>query len=848
ASDEHSAIDFVRVNGVNATSSDDFATWQAAVVLEPESVNSIEAVVQDNSGNFVVIDSILVAHADTSIPSVSVTTPSASGAQTAGDTMFLGGVATDASSTIAAVRVNGVDAMSAGNATDLSQWSLEVSLSLGVNTFNIEAEDASGNVSDAINFTVERVASLSNPPPTASIVFPPNNTKATSQFITVRGTADDTDGIAWLSVNGTPATTSDEFSNWQAVIPLTHGDEFMLTVDAQDNQGGVGTAIARNGLGVAQGFGAISFKQDISQQMESSRLENAVYTFYRVFSGGPDEIIKTNLDTGESGVVSGPTVGNGPELDLISFVLNADETKIYGVADQGFARKHIVEIDIASGDRIVYALNLDESLTVAGVASHADNGSCYVSVRSGVDSYEAVYEFNTSTQVLNIVLDDVETLSSFDDIWYITNGSGATTTSEMKFDHTNNRLLLLIESLANTEGVEFLSYDVVSEVVSVLPINYDTGLSPFNDFGFSALTHDGTTVFGRAGSNSRMYKFDIATQLMSLWYEVSTDGSDPSNIYHLATQSSDATALVSSLNGLYLIAEDGSVQTSITLSNGNGESLSLNALVIDESRSRIVAGQSSKLYSIDLATGDRVLIDPSFSGLVNSMALFDSDQKILIGRSNALPYILDLTTDIGSAVPDDTMADPLNQPYVAEYDANRMLAVVSNGVGSSSTENYIATLDIATGTRQLVSDNTFVGEPLDWVLDMAIDTTQDRYLISNWLDERIIAVDPTTGVRSFVYESASDGLGPDLDSVECLHYIPGTNTTLVCSDRDLVSINMVDSTRTTVVGDSDGYGPGIALRDLATDVTNDLIYAASTGPDAVYVIDPQSGDRVILSR
>jgi sugar lactone lactonase YvrE len=72
-------------------------------------------------------------------------------------------------------------------------------------------------------------------PPTAAVVFPPTVSRTGGPTVTVRGTANDASGpLAAVRVNGVPATSTDGFANWQAVVPLDPGTN-TLTVEAEDS-------------------------------------------------------------------------------------------------------------------------------------------------------------------------------------------------------------------------------------------------------------------------------------------------------------------------------------------------------------------------------------------------------------------------------------------------------------------------------------------------------------------------------------------------------------------------------------------------------------------------------------
>src|SRR6185295_17680594 len=82
-------------------------------------------------------------------------------------------------------------------------------LSEGAHTLRIRARDAAGNV-DAT--PASATWTVSTTPPVAGIVFPPAISYTQSTTLTVRGSAQDADGVAEVRVNGVLATSGNGFA------------------------------------------------------------------------------------------------------------------------------------------------------------------------------------------------------------------------------------------------------------------------------------------------------------------------------------------------------------------------------------------------------------------------------------------------------------------------------------------------------------------------------------------------------------------------------------------------------------------------------------------------------------
>src|SRR5206468_3999391 len=85
---------------------------------------------------------------------------------------------------------------------------------------------------------ISKATSADTTPPTSNITSPVSNQVFTSANITVSGTASDASGILSVTVNGSAATGS---SNWSRTITLSRGSN-IITVIATDNSANRNTA------------------------------------------------------------------------------------------------------------------------------------------------------------------------------------------------------------------------------------------------------------------------------------------------------------------------------------------------------------------------------------------------------------------------------------------------------------------------------------------------------------------------------------------------------------------------------------------------------------------------------
>ena len=223
-----SGVAQVTVNGTEATLNG--GNWSLANVSLPGVGNNpITAIATDAAGNAstpVTINVIRQETADTTKPTVTISSPS-DGSSTTEASITVSGNASDPgspSSGVAHVKVNGVDAsLNGGN------WSLaNVSLAfVGDNPITAIATDAAGNHSTPFTINVTRQNPRDTTAPVISISSPDNGFTTSNGTITVSGTAVDdgsvTTGIARVFVEGQQATYNPATHVWSATVPLNEG-------------------------------------------------------------------------------------------------------------------------------------------------------------------------------------------------------------------------------------------------------------------------------------------------------------------------------------------------------------------------------------------------------------------------------------------------------------------------------------------------------------------------------------------------------------------------------------------------------------------------------------------------
>jgi hypothetical protein len=67
-----------------------------------------------------------------------------------------------------------------------------------------------------------------NPPPTATVRFPPDRCLTDAETITVTGNSSDASGVQSVTVNGLAVTTDNNYATWSVVVPLEPGENLLM--------------------------------------------------------------------------------------------------------------------------------------------------------------------------------------------------------------------------------------------------------------------------------------------------------------------------------------------------------------------------------------------------------------------------------------------------------------------------------------------------------------------------------------------------------------------------------------------------------------------------------------------
>src|SRR5258705_463091 len=180
---------------------------------------------------------------DTTAPTVSITSPTASGSySTTSNTVSLSGTASD-NVGVASVTWSNLGNATSGSASGTGTWSIaSISLAQGANQVTVTAHDAAGNTKGATLTVTYNPNPTDTTAPTVSITSPTvsGSYSTTSNTVSLTGTASDNVGVAsvtWSKLGrGTSSSASCTYTWIIASISLAQGAN-QVTVTAHDAAG-----------------------------------------------------------------------------------------------------------------------------------------------------------------------------------------------------------------------------------------------------------------------------------------------------------------------------------------------------------------------------------------------------------------------------------------------------------------------------------------------------------------------------------------------------------------------------------------------------------------------------------
>ncbi len=187
-----------------------------------------------------------------------------------------------------------------------------------------------------------------------------------------------------------------------------------------------------------------------------------------------------------------------------------------------------------------------------------------------------------------------------------------------------------------------------------------------------------------------------------------------------------------------------------------------------------------------------------------------------------------------------------NYPSFIALDSNHDRALVSDG-----GNNAIISLDLLTGNRTVLSDNTTpdANYPFSSPAGIAIDIDNNRALVADMLLSAVISVDLTTGARNILSDNTTPNANNPFSFPDNIAIDGANNRALVVGEGSVIAVDL-DTGARSILSDNttpDAVNPFSFPNGIVVDDANDRALVTDDGVKAVIAVDLNTGSRTILS-
>lgn len=671
----------------------------------------------------------------------------------------------------------------------------------------------------------------------ATVLFPPSHSFTESDSVVVSGTSRIGRLQGPLRVNGIPATSSNNFVEWSATVPLDVGvNELRVT--------------ARNGRLLR----TIEVERGVPLRNPKAIALDSLRGRVLVTDAWMSALIAVDLTSGERRVLSDASIPNDvmPFVQPIDVELDTARDRAV-VLDRDGAQGRLVAVDLSSGIRSTLSATLDQPadfvidaatdrafvLTGAPV-SRVGGDLRAVDLANGVDSPVLPPPIISGTGVPFFP-------------------SRLPCPDAIAFDSNQGRAL--VASCGSVMGVDPATGSISFVVNPSLPLGARMSSITFDaqtDTGFVAVPYFGVVAWDAN---------NLASAL--LWNRNSIAGLtyDAANGRLLATDN-----LVGSIEAFEPAPQSETTLASYHVPDRDNEFGYTQYMDVDGTANRAfvsTAGPSDwRLIAVDLETGRRMLVSSNAQAesgeVVTSSGGFviqpESDRTLLTDPQAARVLSIDMATGARSVVSDNSTpaeGPSFSLPFDVALDREHDRALVVDGGRAA-----LLTLDLTTGQRRVLSDASTPDDqtPFRLLLSLVVDSKRNRALVANASvldsDERgqvrtqreIIAVDLDTGQRELLWTSEPI-VAPFIPIVGLAFDARADRILFPDVDKQrLVSIDAVTGAESTLTDATrPNYRGYFSPRDVGVDGSNGRIFTIDT-PHELLAVDRDRGDRVVLSR
>jgi len=639
--------------------------------------------------------------------------------------------------------------------------------------------------------------------PTASIVFPLEHSISDQHSITVRGTANDNQSnIESVRINGVDATTSDNYANWQVLIPLDIGIN-TLNVETTDSESNTDSNAAQ--IIVDQGSYLWNPK-DMALDKANNRL---LLIDYDIYGSASSAIVAIDLSTYHRSIFSNSDIPNSdnPFQNPSAITMDFSNGRAL-VTDTSL--KGVIAVDLITGERSILSNNTTPNTDSplfddpSGIAIDHDNNRALVT--EGISLSPSIIAVDLSTGSRSVLSD--ATTPNADELF--------NRLDDIAVDRNNGRALVIdsygdtIKAVDLTTGErEVISSDLIPNSNNRLVIAERINIDRIND---------------RAVVVDRFYNTVVAIDL--------SDGERTILVEN--TQANEFLRKPSSL------VTDPTIQTSYILNDSNHSVVSAN----------LSSGQLDSIITPNIPDTHNILSRPGsiiHANVDDQLFVIDSGLKAILSvdkKTGVRSVLSDTTTPNSNNPLEDTLQIILDQP-------NKRLLTLD--------EYRVMSVDIANGERTILSDNVTPSTDTPFIdaIAIALDSSQNRALVldDDYLNEKIIEVDLTSGKRSIVTDISAlvssigsiDLKGMVFDSINNKIFIAANDYGL--TNGYILSVDLVNGDQKIL---SDNQTPNAnnvlnTISGIEIDHVNNRLLVVESAEAKIMAVDLKSGERMVLS-
>jgi len=726
------------------------------------------------------------------------------------------------------------------------------SLQEGVHTLIVQARDQAQNVDlSPINYSWK----IDTTPPDVTLHFPTPSSLTDAELLTIKGIASDANNIKEIQVNGNPATSNDNFKSWQTTVTIQRGNNEII-ITSEDKAGNIDTQAA------AVNVHGITHMLRIPDRMTLHTSSNTLYIV------DDKSIIAHNLDTRIKTILADSSVGSGPTLlEPRGIAIDNTNNRIL-ITDSGLDA--VIAIDLTTGQRSIVSdsdsNNNNPLMNPHGIALDEADNVVYV-MDSGLKGLIAI---NLSNGERTVVSNNT-----------IGNGSNFLIPRDIALDKTNSRILYT----DILKGTELLAIDIATVATgnrSTLSGNgVGSGPSLRNAWRVSV-----DAIASQALVTDANLKSIITISLTDGTRKVLSDAAQrgpilqsPTGIFFDA-EARRLFVMDKRLDAVFSIDRNTGVRNIVSSDNiGNGPLLNfVKDIFLDGNSITAVENDPYRIISIDINSGERSAginnatgTGPAILNLShitpdtaeNFILALGEEAADVAPRSKKLLKINTINGDrsvlfenfnnLGAGY-----SAPTQSGLVIDKNNNEVLLFIpyEEQQNPSSIDRLVA-VDLSLLSLQAIAGPVNGNGPApksESVTDIALNSNNDALYMIEQDTARLMSVLLPSGTRAVVSDATNGiGSGPDIKRPNEIT-LNITSEIAYISDIEQNAIFSVDlaeglGNRQLVSGLDRGTGPLIRLiSGLSMHTERDILFFYDPGLNSIVAIEPNSGDRVIISR